>query len=85
MVGDEAGLAFPKISEIFLSIIYNYMKLLVYQIVSTLAGVCGWPLFYHHLRKRGQGESFLPRLGLTPPPPPLPGWPRIWLHGVSVG
>ncbi len=46
----------------------------------------GWPYFYWHLKSRGQGESFLPRLGLKlPETPPLPGSPRLWLHGVSVG
>lgn len=61
------------------------MKLFVYQFISSLAGLLGWPVFYHHLKSRGQGESFLPRLGLQPPPEPPPGAPRIWLHGVSVG
>lgn len=61
------------------------MKLYVYQAFVTLAGLLGWPLFYYHLKSRGQGDSFLPRLGLKPPPPPLPGSPRLWLHGVSVG
>lgn len=61
------------------------MKLFFYQALSSLAGIAGWPLFYHHLKSRGQGESFLPRLGLTPPPPPPPGSPRLWVHGVSVG
>ncbi len=46
----------------------------------------GWPYFYWHLKSRGQGESFLPRLGLKlPETPPLAGSPRLWLHGVSVG
>jgi 3-deoxy-D-manno-octulosonic-acid transferase len=61
------------------------MTLLFYQALSALAGLLGWPLFYYHLKSRGQGESFLPRLGLTPPPDPPPGSPRLWLHGVSVG
>jgi len=56
-----------------------------YQALSTLAALLGWPLFYHHLKSRGQGESFFFRLGLKPPPSPPPGSPRIWLHGVSVG
>jgi 3-deoxy-D-manno-octulosonic-acid transferase len=61
------------------------MKFFFYQALSSLAGLLGWPLFYYHLRSRGLGESFLPRLGLAPPPDPLPGSPRLWLHGVSVG
>ena len=61
------------------------MKLFVYQFISSLAGLLGWPVFYHHLKSRGQGESFFPRLGLQPPPEPPPGAPRLWLHGVSVG
>ena len=50
-----------------------------------MAGLLGWPFFYRHLRSRGQGESFGPRLGLSPPPAPPAGSPRIWIHGVSVG
>jgi 3-deoxy-D-manno-octulosonic-acid transferase len=61
------------------------MKLFLYKVLSSLAGLLGWPLFYYHLKSRGRGESFLPRLGLAPPPDPPPGSPRIWLHGVSVG
>jgi 3-deoxy-D-manno-octulosonic-acid transferase len=61
------------------------MKLFLYQALSSLAGLLGWPLFYYHLKSRGRGESFLARLGLKPPPQPPPGSPRIWLHGVSVG
>jgi len=61
------------------------MKLLIYKAFASLAGLLGWPLFYYHLKSRGQGESFLPRLGLKPPPPPPNGFPRVWLHGVSVG
>jgi 3-deoxy-D-manno-octulosonic-acid transferase len=54
--------------------------------VSTMAGVLGWPYFYWHLKSRGRGESFLPRLGLQLPEAPVPsGSPRLWLHGVSVG
>ena len=54
--------------------------------VSTAGGLLGWPYFYWHLKSRGQGESFLPRLGLKlPEAPPPPGSPRLWLHGVSVG
>lgn len=46
----------------------------------------GWPYFYWHLKSRGRGESFLPRLGLAlPGVPPPPGEPRLWVHGVSVG
>ena len=53
---------------------------------STMAGVLGWPYFYWHLKSRGRGESFLPRLGLKLPESPVPsGSPRLWLHGVSVG
>ncbi len=61
------------------------MKFFLYQVLSSLAGLLGWPLFYYHLKSRGQGLSFLPRLGLKPPPDPPPGSPRLWLHGVSVG
>jgi 3-deoxy-D-manno-octulosonic-acid transferase len=50
-----------------------------------MAGLVGWPFFYWHLRSRGGGESFAPRLGLRLPAGPPPGEPRIWLHGVSVG
>jgi len=57
-----------------------------YKFVSTFGGLVGWPYFYWHLKSRGQGESFLPRLGLKLPKGPLPpGSPRLWLHGVSVG
>ncbi len=59
--------------------------LLVYQGISYLAGLLGWPYFYWHLKSRGRGESFLPRLGLRLPEGPPPGHPRLWLHGVSVG
>jgi 3-deoxy-D-manno-octulosonic-acid transferase len=53
---------------------------------STLAGLVGWPYFFWHLKSRGQGESFWPRLGLKLPEEPTPpGSPRLWLHGVSVG
>ena len=53
---------------------------------STLAGLVGWPYFFWHLKSRGQGESFWPRLGLArPEAAPPPGSPRLWLHGVSVG
>lgn len=56
-----------------------------YKTASTLFGLLGWPYFYWHLKRRGRGESFWPRLGLSLPPPPPSGSPRIWLHGVSVG
>jgi 3-deoxy-D-manno-octulosonic-acid transferase len=60
--------------------------LFLYKTVSTLAGLLGWPYFYWHLKSRGQGESFLPRLGLKLPELLGPtGSPRLWLHGVSVG
>ncbi|OGR30938.1 MAG: hypothetical protein A2139_09650 [Desulfobacca sp. RBG_16_60_12] len=60
--------------------------LLLYKLFSTLAGLVGWPFFFYHLKSRGQGESFCPRLGLSlPEGPPPPGSPRLWLHGVSVG
>jgi len=53
---------------------------------STVAGLVGWPYFFWHLKSRGQGESFWPRLGLKLPQGPRPpGSPRLWLHGVSVG
>lgn len=63
----------------------NKLILLAYQWIASLAGIWGWPLFYRHLKSRGRGESFLPRLGLQLPAPPPPGRPRLWLHGVSVG
>ena len=59
---------------------------LIYQALSAAAGLLGWPYFYWHLRSRGRGESFLPRLGLRLPDAlPPQGRPRLWLHGVSVG
>jgi 3-deoxy-D-manno-octulosonic-acid transferase len=58
---------------------------MAYRGLSTMAGLLGWPWFYWHLKSRGQGESFFPRLGLQLPSAPPPGSPRIWLHGVSVG
>jgi 3-deoxy-D-manno-octulosonic-acid transferase len=70
---------------LLLNNIDNIMKLLIYKAFTSLAGLLGWPLFYYHLKSRGQGESFLPRLGLKAPPPPPPGSPRVWVHGVSVG
>jgi 3-deoxy-D-manno-octulosonic-acid transferase len=64
----------------------NWLNYLIYQGVSAAAGLLGWPYFYWHLKSRGRGESFLPRLGLKlPAGPPAEGSPRIWLHGVSVG
>jgi 3-deoxy-D-manno-octulosonic-acid transferase len=58
----------------------------LYKLFSSCAGLLGWPYFYWHLKSRGQGESFLPRLGLKlPAGPQPPGSPRLWLHGVSVG
>jgi 3-deoxy-D-manno-octulosonic-acid transferase len=60
--------------------------LLLYKMASTIGGCLGWPYFYWHLKSRGQGESFYPRLGLRLPDGPLPpGSLRVWLHGVSVG
>ena len=60
--------------------------LTLYKFISTGIGFVGWPYFAWHLKSRGQGESFLPRLGLKLPEGPLPaGSPRLWLHGVSVG
>jgi 3-deoxy-D-manno-octulosonic-acid transferase len=50
-----------------------------------MGGLLGWPWFYWHLKSRGHGESFQPRLGLKLPPEPPEGSPRLWLHGVSVG
>ena len=64
----------------------NNTLLFLYKVVSTLAGLLGWPYFFWHLKSRGQGESFWPRLGLKlPAESPPPGSPRLWLHGVSVG
>ena len=58
----------------------------LYKNFSTVAGLVGWPYFFWHLKSRGQGESFGPRLGLKLPKGPQPaGSPRLWLHGVSVG
>ncbi len=61
------------------------MVKLAYQSLSTLAGLYGWPFFYWHLKSRGRGESFRPRLGLQLPGGPPPGQPRLWVHGSSVG
>jgi 3-deoxy-D-manno-octulosonic-acid transferase len=64
----------------------NKFLLFLYKLVSTAGVLLGWPYFYWHLQSRGQGESFLPRLGLKLPVGPRPaGLPRLWLHGVSVG
>lgn len=58
----------------------------LYAGLTTAAGLVGWPLFYWHLRRRGRGESFAPRLGgALPEASPADGRPHIWLHGVSVG
>ena len=60
--------------------------LLLYKIISTVAGLLGWPYFFWHLKSRGYGESYRPRLGLQLPEGPSPaGFPCLWLHGVSVG
>lgn len=58
---------------------------MAYRGLSTLAGLVGWPWFYWHLKSRGRGKSFRPRLGLQLPAGPPEGYPRLWLHGVSVG
>ncbi|MGA7578010.1 MAG: 3-deoxy-D-manno-octulosonic acid transferase [Desulfobaccales bacterium] len=63
----------------------NTLINIAYQGLSTLAGLFGWPLFYWHLKSRGRGESFRPRLGLDLPGGPPPGHPRLWLHAISVG
>jgi len=63
----------------------NRLLFLAYRGLSTVAGLSGWPWFYWHLKSRGQGESFRPRLGLELPSGPPAGYPRIWLHGVSMG
>ncbi|MBW1991710.1 MAG: 3-deoxy-D-manno-octulosonic acid transferase [Deltaproteobacteria bacterium] len=64
----------------------NHFLYLIYYISTLKAGLVGWPYFWWHLKQRGQGESFLPRLGLClPSEAPPEGSPRIWLHGVSVG
>jgi len=65
--------------------VYKQSLLRVYRGLSSLAGLVGWPWFYWHLKSRGRGESFRPRLGLQLPAGPPQGYPRIWLHGVSVG
>lgn len=64
----------------------KYFLYLIYFIASLKAGLLAWPYFWWHLRRRGQGESFFPRLGLRlPAGEPPPGRPRLWIHGVSVG
>jgi 3-deoxy-D-manno-octulosonic-acid transferase len=63
----------------------NRSLLLAYRGLSTVAGLVGWPWFYWHLKSRGQGESFRARLGLELPAARPEGFPRLWLHGVSVG
>jgi 3-deoxy-D-manno-octulosonic-acid transferase len=64
----------------------KYLIYLIYFITSLKAGLLGWPYFWWHLKRRGQGESFWERLGLhLPAGSPPPGTPRVWLHGVSVG
>ncbi len=63
----------------------NTLINLAYEGLSTLAGLFGWPFFYWHLKSRGRGESFRPRLGLDLPGGVPPGQPRLWLHGISVG
>jgi 3-deoxy-D-manno-octulosonic-acid transferase len=64
----------------------NRLIYLIYQGISAAVGLLGWPGFYWHLKSRGRGESFLPRLGLKlPAGPPPSGSPRLWIHGVSVG
>ncbi len=64
----------------------NILLFKIYQVVSLLAGLVAWPFFYWHLRSRGRGKSFLPRLGFKlPDTQPAAGEPRIWIHGVSVG
>ena len=63
----------------------NALINIAYKGLSTLAGLFGWPLFYWHLKSRGRGESFRPRLGLDLPGGPPPAHPRLWLHAISVG
>jgi 3-deoxy-D-manno-octulosonic-acid transferase len=64
----------------------NNKLLFLYKMFSMVAGLVGWPYFFWHLKSRGQGESFGPRLGLKLPVDRRPpGSPRLWLHGVSVG
>jgi 3-deoxy-D-manno-octulosonic-acid transferase len=64
----------------------NNRLLFLYKLFSTVAGLVGCPYFSWHLKSRGQGESFWPRLGLKLPEGARPpGSPRLWLHGVSVG
>jgi 3-deoxy-D-manno-octulosonic-acid transferase len=64
----------------------KHFAYLIYFLFSLKAGVLAWPYFWWHLKRRGQGESFFPRLGLRLPAGELPaGSPRLWIHGVSVG
>lgn len=64
----------------------NCLIYLIYFIASLKVGLLAWPYFWWHLRRRGQGESFFPRMGLRlPAGEPPPGRPRLWIHGVSVG
>lgn len=63
----------------------NQLLLKAYRAISTFGGLVGWPWFFWHLKSRGHGESFRPRLGLKLPAAPPAGSPRLWLHGVSVG
>jgi 3-deoxy-D-manno-octulosonic-acid transferase len=67
-------------------IVDKHFLYLIYFIASLKAGILGWPYFWWHLQRRGKGESFFPRLGLKiPKAGPPPGFPRLWVHGVSVG
>ena len=62
-----------------------FLQVLYGQAYYTTSDLMAWPWFYWHLKSRGQGESFRPRLGLKLPDAPPAGSPRLWLHGVSVG
>ena len=64
----------------------NTLINLAYEGLSTLAGLFGWPFFYWHLKSRGHGESFRPRLGLDLPGGVPPGQPRAsGCTAISVG